>query len=346
MRISVDLGFGFTKAINENGKKISFPSVVSLKTSKIGGGLSSGFGGEKDDYTVVMWNTGKPLESKSYYIGDAAMTTGGVRTWDDNVSANVNARPLVCTACSLISDGTDIDLCVGLPMTLEEEEFEKQVPEIKKALIDIDVTVNIPGNGTKKVKVKSVFVGRQGQGAYYSACLSIDGKIKDIELIKSPVGIIDPGQRTTDFLIMTKGKKGIVVNDELSGGADNLGMNLVYKQVQNYASELAGKEIDLLKIEQAIMWDKGILNFRGKRIELNKVYNEACENLAEQIAAYIKGKWGNEIDYLAKIFICGGGGEVLYKHLIKHFPNAVLLDSYANAEGYLAFQALITKKAS
>jgi len=342
MRISVDLGFGYAKVVSESGKHESFPSVALRKTSsdKVKGfGL---LGVEKDDYSIVMWNTGKPEESSSYYIGDLAMTSGGIRTWEEKVVRNINTIPIIMTACAIVGNG-DIDLSVGLPMTLEEEEFEEQKSEIKELLKNKDFTLNIINYGTKKIKIRSVFVFQQGTGAYYAACLNINGEIKDLKLLNSPCGLIDPGQKTTDYLVMAKGKKGIAPRRDLSGGLDNMGMNVVYEQVKSYASKQAGKEVDMFKIEQAILWNDCKFVFRGKEINLSSAYEEACKLLANQIASTIKAKWGNEIDYLSKILIAGGGGEVLFNYLKEHFPNAEKMSTYSNAEGYLAFQALIMK---
>ncbi|MCX7884641.1 MAG: ParM/StbA family protein [Caloramator sp.] len=339
MRISVDVGYGYVKAVNEKSRKILFPSVVAPYTSK---GLGSILGGIDDEYTVVMWEYGKPNQSKCFYVGDKAMTSGGaIRTWEDNAANNSNIKVLVMASLSILGDGSPVDLAVGLPMGF----YNEQKNEIKKLFQGLDCSVNINGNGTVRTKVNSVFVFPQGAGAYYSACLNIDGTVKNPDIVNSSAGIIDIGYRTTDYLIMTKGKKGIAPREDLSDSID-IGMNLIFQSIQREIEALTKKKIEILKIEQAVLWHNCDITISGQNFNLNDIKRKACEEFAERIISHIKFKWDNEIDYLRYIFIAGGGAidSDIRDIFTKSFNNIYLLDSYANAEGYLAAQALSAKR--
>lgn len=337
MRISVDVGYGYVKAVNEKGKKVTFPSIVAPSFTK---GIGNVLGGSKDDYAVVMWPFGRPGESSCYYVGDRAMTSGGaVRTWEENAAENTNIIIFILTALALLNDDSTIELAVGLPM----EYFDKQNQEIKEALSSIDYSVNVEGGkGTKRIKINSVFVFPQGAGAYYAACLSPDGTVKNPDIINQAVGIIDIGYRTTDYLVMAKGKKGIAPREDLTGSLE-IGMNEAHQNVQKEVEKLVGKQVDLLKIEQAILWNGGKFTFKGQEFVLNDYIEKSYEALSQRITSKIKIIWGDEIDHLSIIYIAGGGVKVLYSYLHDAFEMCDALDTFANAEGYLAAQALKSK---
>lgn len=338
MRISVDVGYGYVKAVNEKGQKIAFPSVVAPSFTK---GIGNVLGGSKDDYSVVMWPFGKPNESSCYYVGDRAMTSGGaVRTWEENAAENTNITIFVLTALAILNDDSPVELAVGLPM----EYFNKQNQEIKEGLQNIDYSVNVEGGkGTRRVRVNSVFVFPQGAGAYYAACLNIDGTVKNLDIINQAVGVIDIGYRTTDYLVMAKGKKGIAPREDLTGSLE-LGMNEAHQNVQKEIEKLVDKQVDLLKVEQAILWNEGKFVFKGQTYDLCEHINNSYEALSQRIASKIKIIWGDEIDHLSSIYIAGGGVVVLFDYLKEAFESIDKLDSFANAEGYLAAQALKFKK--
>lgn len=337
MRISVDIGFGFTKAVDEEGKEVSFPSVVGRKfESTLGGAL----GGVQDDYeiTIIDENEGK----LSYYVGDAAMSAGGQRTWEENAAKNRNLIVLVSTAISLLlKDKKDqVDLAVGLPMSY----FNTQRKAIRDALNNLKVSTVI-GNLESEISVKSVFVFPQSAGVYYSALHEVDGTIKNIDLINKAVGIIDVGYRTADILYMARAKKGLMPREDLSGSHD-LGMNEAHKEIQNEVSKIIKGSADLLKVEKALLWFGGDFEHRGITYNLRQIQDRAYEAHAHAITAWVKQRWSNEINDLSAIIIGGGGGDSLYPYFKEGFSNTMKVDKpeFANARGYLAAQALAMKE--
>ncbi|OEH84624.1 hypothetical protein BHU72_09005 [Desulfuribacillus stibiiarsenatis] len=340
MRIAIDIGFGFVKAMNQEGTIIRFPSVVALdRSEKMRNILKT----QAEDFSVTIWPTGELEHSKSYLVGDAAMVGGnGLRTWEEKAVANTNMEILIATAAAVLGNDEDIELAVGLPLTY----YRTQKEEVTALLKKMDMSVLIEGQARKRVKIASVYVFPQGAGAYYAACLNIDGAVKNPELVNSPVGLIDIGYRTTDILVMAKGKKGLMPREELSGGID-MGMKFAYQIIQNEAEEVVKKSIDLLTVEKAILWENSRLLHRGIEYSLKDVENEAYAELADQLAAKIKIRWGDEIDHLSAIIIAGGGGEILAPYLKHSFSTMIKMENaaFANVEGFLAAQSLAKKRA-
>ncbi len=339
MRIAIDIGYGFVKGMNEKGEIIRFPSVVAVDRSEK---MRTLLNRNNEDYSVNIWPTGELDKSKLYLVGDAAMVGGsGVRTWEERAIDNSNLEILIATAASLLTGDEPIDLVVGLPLTY----YRTQKEEVISLLSDLDLSVIVEGRDRKRVKINSVYVFPQGAGAYYAACLTIDGEVKNPHLINSPVGLVDIGYRTTDILVMSKGKRGLIPREELSGGID-LGMKYAYQIIQNDVEDIIKKPLDLLTIEKAIFWENSSLLHKGVEYSLEEFEKLAYEELADQLTARIKIKWGDEIDSLQAVIIAGGGGEVLAPYMKNNFSTLISMDkaAFANVEGFLAAQALASRR--
>ncbi len=116
MRIAVDIGFGFVKVMNEKGKKERFPSIMAKRSDKSLRGI---VGSSGDDYSIVYWEdavSGRENEKK-LFVGDAAMTNGGTRKWEDKDQFNIEELKIfIATAVGLVNhENEEVDLCVGLP---------------------------------------------------------------------------------------------------------------------------------------------------------------------------------------------------------------------------------------
>lgn len=348
MRISVDIGFGYTKAVSEAGKEITFPSVVGVKRAS---SVTAAFGGDaNDDYVVTISDPSKPDEdAHSYYVGDAALTAGGQRTWEAEHAKNRNLDVLISTAMGLLNEKDDepVQLAVGLPMSV----YAAQHADIQRKLTGLSLRVSVDGEkktGAKEIRVENVFVFPQGAGVYYAALHDIDGSVKDANMLNKPIAVIDVGFRTTDFLFMTMGKRGLTPRAEPFTGSLDIGMNTAQKEIQQMAKKpLRGYEPDLKEVEKALTWKgmNGILTAKGSTVDLKPFKKQAYEALASDISSQLKQRWGDDVNTLAAIIVGGGGGDDLFGHFENAFEIAQKIDKpeYANARGYLAAQALALK---
>ena len=102
--ISIDIGNGYIKAINEDGEKIHFPTVVTKSKDKNILGLS------QNDYNIDVDGIG-------FFVGDLAMCKGGVRQWDLEKTINADTSVYVALCSHLLNqeDAPEINLCLGLP---------------------------------------------------------------------------------------------------------------------------------------------------------------------------------------------------------------------------------------
>jgi len=350
MRVAVDIGFGFVKVMTEHGKRTMFPSLVK---NRIETGLKAIIGGKQDDYAITYWevqndNSNEKMNLRKCYVGDASLTNGADRNWEDKNQFNADdLKLLITTAVGLVNpNNEEIDLCVGLPMSY----FIEMKDKLEEILKNINSRILISGIEKERiVKFKSIFTFPQGAGAYWSAILNTDGKTKNLELAGKTVGVIDIGYRTVDYLVMRKGRTGINMIEEMSGSLEDDGMNRVYQDIGLALQNNGLGNVELTEIEKAILWFGSQLDILGEEINLINYEEKAYKERAESIASKIKRKWGKQEETISTVLITGGGGKTLFEYLEDKFKQAKLQDnedkndeefaSYANCAGYLGIQA-------
>jgi len=319
MRIAVDWGYGFTKAISEDGGKVSFPSVVAPKgRNKTDIGIVAG----KEDYAVSIWFPGS--DSSQLAVGDLAL----------HMSAAI---------AILNNSHQPVQLAAGLPMA----HYRRQKSSVKEMLQGLEINLTVEGRRSiqRTVRISDLQIYPQAAGAYYSQVLSLDGRVQDTALANRSTGIIDIGYRTTDLLVMQRGRKGLTPRQDLTGGLD-VGISTALQALKEQADELTGGNIPLTWLEQAILWNDGKLDYKGKSFDLAVYQQEIYESLAGRIMQAVKQQWGQEMDRLACVLIAGGGGQSLYSYLRRDIAQARLAEDafFANARGFLAAQALMMRR--
>lgn len=354
--LSVDLGFGFVKAVAEymkDGKlirkKISFPALVKRKESNNG---FSGFLGVQDDYLVEAFNVAtdgvEGTVDAFYYTGDSAITNSGKRKWTEKGEFNKeDLTVLLGTATALlIPDEYEIDvLHVGLPMNYFQDSAEKLYDHIE----EINATVKVNGN-VRHVKFNTIEVKPQGVGAYFDVIYDWNGRIRNAELAQSSIGIILIGYRTLEYLLAKSGRNGVQFIDDKSGSLEKEGMNKFLSVVQ--AKILSQYSIEIPKefIERAIFFDDCLLDTKHGKKNISRIVEEAKASYVAEVVGAIKPIWGSDEETLRSVFIGGGSAKYLFDDFQGSFVNLVLhgdeVESekreeahiYANANGFLKMQ--------
>lgn len=339
MRIAIDIGYGYTKVVAEDGQRAVFPSVVAPVPPGTGALAEAFAGSATRDYCVTTWPRGRRDEARELLVGEAALASrGAMRAWEAEAADNPNLHVLAAVALALAGDDGPAEVAAGLPLGV----YAAQRDSLKEALAGLDAVVMFDGDPdeTRRAAVGSVFVFPQAAGAYYAACLTREGQVRDPALVRMPVGVIDVGYRTTDYLVMQRGPGGLAPRDDLSGSLE-AGINHAVQDVRAAAEAAAGHPVDVVQVERALAWGDGRLYARGREIDLRRPHAEALKLLAERIASKVKLAWGDDADHLGAVLIAGGGGEALFPHLAAMLPAARLVPDalWANAEGYLAAQA-------
>lgn len=346
--VSVDLGFGYVKAVGElDGKryKIMFPSVV--KERNLNKSFSNFF--NSDDYIV---NIKDKNTIKSYSVGEKAITDGAIRKHSDKgefTETAIDIKVMLLTATHVlmtkfdISDIKMIDLSLGLPMGYMSNNISDELVKIVTAEKS---TVTI-GQIEKDIAFSEPYIFAQGIGAYYDAILDWNGNVRREELAVSSVAFIMVGYNTVELLALRMGIKGINIIEDLSDTLDKEGMNLFLTEVQNLLVSNEGVSIDVELIERAILHSNNKLETKNGIIDITNFVEQAKHTYVNNLSSNIKRRWGKNEDSLRYIYLAGASAPMLFNLLKSNFKSLILhgFDDenekrkdaciYANANGYL-----------
>lgn len=182
-KIGLDIGYGNTKIITEDGHKLCFPSLAKpgekLTMDKM---LSA-----VDDYVAT-------INGETWFIGNMAAKEHrfAVRAFDDTQRfTNPAFQAMLATALAAVADTeSNILLVTGLPLSsyaISEKDF-------KKFLNNFTAEVEINGI-IKNIKVKQSHVFPQAAGIFLNPlCEEFKKNIMPGDLTT----VIDIGYRTTD----------------------------------------------------------------------------------------------------------------------------------------------------
>ncbi len=321
MRIAVDVGYGFTKAASGSGRHIILPSTVSPARTARGLGAAFGDGHHRDGHDLVIGIGG---EETRHTIGSVA----GQRSWASDAAQRSGYLPLALAAAALLGAEGEVELLAGLPLALWLQADQRR--ELRSSLRGVEATVAIDARKARRIRVAAVQVLPQGAGAFAAAMRA------DPTLAERPVGLIDIGYRTTDYLAMRR-TAGAVAPDEAACGSIDLGAGRVFEAVRQALSDQTGTMLAAGTVEDALENYGGRLTIRGKDHDVAALVDAEAEALATAIAEQLQRAWSDRLDLMGAVLLAGGGGELLYRHLRRLHPKARLLDRalYVNAEGYL-----------
>ena len=99
-KAAVDIGFGFTKAVSDTGKKVIFPSTVA---EKIFYGDNFGIGNERNKQYVVEYM------NKVYGVGKEALWSGAPLMFTNDRFVSNQAKILVLTALSVLGADQEVE---------------------------------------------------------------------------------------------------------------------------------------------------------------------------------------------------------------------------------------------
>lgn len=350
--LSVDLGFGYVKAVCEykegneiKRKRIAFPSVVKKKesTSNLGA-----FFNNNDEYVVDVSDADG--NKGTYYVGNKAVTNRGVRKWTEKGEFdNSDLVILLGTATTAVvpTNATSIELLLGLPMSY----YGEHVTSLQSVVSKVNHLFRIE-NVERKIEFASVNIFPQGIGAYYDLIFDWKGDVSNEKLLTTNIGLILIGYRTVEYLLIKQGVDGADFIEDLGGSLEKHGMNQFLETVCQKLSSKTGLEFSKEAVERAIIVNKGMLTTQNGPLDISDLAEEAKVDYVAGIVSQIKPKWGNEVNMLSNVFLGGGPSHYLLDQFKTSFPNLVVhgeeKDSfkrensymYSNANGYLKLSRL------
>lgn len=335
--VSVDLGYGFVKAISKKtNKKVVFPSLVGRGHDL---SISGMFDGLKKDISNIHVVYG----GEEFFVGELAERESRTvsRVFEQERFDHIFTKVLLNVAIQMVTDGKGgtVNVSTGLPLDF----YEPQKKKFRESLLGVQPHVEwksgVRAGETLKLNINEVFVFPQGIGAVFSALYTNDGRYAYPHLMRKGnlIALIDIGFRTTDFTVVEiREDRSFVPNIKLSGTLDSGVVNLHRHIRQFYKTKTGGA--DLNEFHMSRIFSNHQLTYKGQKIDFTETILQGKSAVANNIADQLKAIWAEEADLFDAIFLAGGGGKLFINEFQSHFNDRVEIiedSQFANAIGYL-----------
>lgn len=304
----IDIGYGYTKIVSSDGRRIKFPTVVT-------GYIPQSTFGDSDIWISV--------NGKKYLAGQEAQdrVMGNFKVSEDFIHTD-DYKALV--GRSLVA-AKETDLMVlGLPPGLyTDEKTESLKRDIMGSVMESPVgRIHIP---------EHIFYVPQGAGIYFSYAAGMNPGT-----VRENVVIIDIGYYTMDVVFFSS-------NRFISDAARSypLGSKVLFDKVKDYFAKDYGTFINDGQVEQ-ILTSGRFIHF-GKTYTFNAsaivkdFYIDQIQRAIKEYASQLK-QYGKVVDRV----IVGGGGVIWCNNI---YGATIVADpQFANAFGYVKYGESILRK--
>jgi len=343
-RVSIDIGYGFVKGINERGERVLFRSIIAPAHERK---IDAVFGIEEESDEIHVEIRQPGGQSNEYFVGDLALNSShAAYAFDKNKINHPATKILLASAYSMLTQNVNkpVHLITGLPL----DYFFVQKDQFEATLKDMSVD-GIHRAGKYKglesrVSFDKVTVFIQGGASIYPCLMDLNGIPIRKELMGSGelLAVANLGFYTLDVVVFEAGKKFKPLSD-LSFSVDTgVGMVELRKMAVDAFYKKTNTRLTLPQVEK-ILKKGGKTVFRGTEVDIGPEIQQAKENLSRVAKDHITARLGPQFDFIHTFFWCGGGSVDLEQHLKDfHFKTEIAGDAqFADALGYLIYGRIV-----
>lgn len=323
--IGLDLGYGATKAIADNGRQVCFESRVA----------PAEFIRFQVDIGAQVASNGLILHDPNegpLFIGELASKQGrpgAVRSpRDRNRVTDPITTHLADAAFAMLLPGIEqasVRVVTGLPVSYYRDAFQLSEYLLGKHQILLD-------GRSVTIQVEDVLVVPQPFGALLTLILDERGMMltSALELIEGRVAVLDVGTFTTD-MILVEGMEYI----EARSSSIEVGVSTAIEMIRKELLDHHRTNYEPHELEIAMR--RGWLVINGKKEPLNGLASDRLDPIARSIEAQARTLWN--IGTLNALVLAGGGSLALRPWLEPCFPLATYAPdaAMANAAGFLRY---------
>lgn len=300
--VGLDIGYGFTKVIRDDGEQVMFPSAVAAVPPTPAGK----FVDKQAEDEVMVGRTRCIVGERAIGHNQRYSNLHVHSVWYDSPAYKAiiaHAKRSIPARSSIVT---------GLPL------HQFIAPDARDAVKE---TVKA-GLHAKEVRIMP-----QGVGAYFSDPAFANPTTK--------VAVVDIGTLTTELI----GMAGWDLLNEMSAG-HVLGIHDIFENVAHELKGKLGRSVDPYEVERAYR-DEGDIRYEGRAYHQETI-KERVTALAKERAGHILAKmvdlWGPHAAAFETVLFCGGGAKLLFPFLKAFRVGSVLVADaqFANARGYLA----------
>lgn|GEM_PF-5076751 len=319
MIAAVDVGYGFTKAVDLDGQCL-FPSMVQRTDSD---GDLGRLMGELKHRVEIVHGTEK---AEIWRVGESARASGGVRGWSAQAHEREGYDVLLLTALALLDVNGPVDLAVGLPMAswLDPE----QRGGLRSHLLGLSAWVSVNGKEAQRISTSSVKVFPQAL-----AGLAVDTGGDD----RQPIGVLDIGYRTSDYALLVPDQetKQLRPAEQYCGSID-VGASAAVESARKTIERESHRRITDALVDEALDALDGRMVVAEHQFDVADLVAKGARATATRCISALGQAWDERFDG-CHLVVSGGGGLQVWEHIRSMHPRCTLSADpvFANAKGFL-----------
>jgi len=316
--ISVDLGYGYVKALSKEKKerRVIFPSVIAPAQE------STADFGKLLDYLLEYRNKDE-ITKHRFFVGDLAARGSIVpeASLDSAKFTQQRSVAMVLTAAYLLECEGQIPLALGLPLAY----YKNQYRDVMSVFQRIAAHVSVNKGPERFISFSEVHVFPQGAGAVYA---------QENLPEKGLVGLLDIGYHTTECVLFECTPETIEPLNPYNLTVE-IGVSTAMKFFSERVGQMTGEPVSL--IDAQYLWKKRRFTFRGVPVDTSVIIDEAKKATVSSLMGAVKSAWMEKASRIDDLLLSGGGSIEFCDDLKKAFPLARLGKDpqFANALGYL-----------
>lgn len=278
---------------------------------------------------------------EEYFVGEYAFAqdaTGGYKDYSDAKFKSSAEIAKFLAGIALFKNENKVKIN-NLILGLNVDRYKTHKDEIVDVFKNTTFNFGVSGSEEEhQIIVGNVICVPQGIGAYYDQILTIDGKASNDDLVNSRFALVDIGGKTVDAFI-AQGRDPIVGTD--------VGFDYgISKAFQSVASKI-GDGIPETLISQNYINGKKEVFWKNQYHQVEEMVSKAFSEVAEKIYTEVLDHWGQHINRVEVLILCGGGSRFIGDELADIFDikTRVLEEpQFSNTAGYYKLGVYQNKK--
>lgn len=301
-KVSIDLGYGYVKGMNQEGDQIRFPSLVSVGQDRFLSQLMDSVDNALEELEVRYEDR---EEKGHFFVGELAKNSKTSYIFDQNKISHLYTKILLSTAAAILAPKQEkIWLGAGLPL----QYYKSQKEEFNKMLSVFQSKIIVPHlNIEKEICFEKVSIYAQGVSSVYDGLIYPNGKPRYPEFVRNGnlISAFNWGTRTVDVVVFEVSKAGFSIRPELSFTLDDAGAMEIRRRVQESFQQETGYPIPLVKVED-IIEQNGYVFFNGREYDFSEQINAAKRYIVRLVMEGLNSKWGSDAGFIRALFMAGG----------------------------------------
>lgn len=301
-KVSIDLGYGYVKGLNQDGDQVRFPSLVSVGQDRFLSQLMDSMDNTLGELEIRYEDK---EEKGHFFVGELAKGSKTNYVFDQNKISHLYTKILLSTAAAILSPKQDkIWLGAGLPLQF----YKGQKEEFNNMLSGFQSKISVPHMKiVKEIRFEKVSIYAQGVSSVYDGLIYPNGKPRYPEFVRQGnlISALNWGTRTVDVVVFEVSRTGFNIRPELSFTLDDAGAMEIRRRVQESFQQETGYPISLVKVEDVID-QNGYVFFKGREYDFSEQINGAKRNIVRLVIEGLNSKWGSDAGFIRALFMAGG----------------------------------------